>query len=192
VALARQHHAFWPAARTRSIEKHRRVSRLRRDRGERSAIDQRREIFLENKVPQIGRAQRLSDAVAQHEPCAAVAQDELDGCCRKLPIDRHRDETGSHDPEKGRQKLGAIGRQYRDALATAEAVRIGERVDLPIAVKSAVPGCRRGRSPPGRRDHQPGRSRHRDCRSSSGGRPSDCSLAEHDYGAELGASAETG
>ena len=80
VAQMRQHDTLGPAAGARGVEKHGRVCRMRRDRGKGAVVEQRGEILLEDTARQIGRAERQARAIAQHEPRAAVAQDQLDGC----------------------------------------------------------------------------------------------------------------
>jgi len=56
VAQMRQHNAFGPAARTRGVEKHRRVCRPRCNRGKGPVVEQCREVLLEDKARQISRA----------------------------------------------------------------------------------------------------------------------------------------
>jgi hypothetical protein len=91
----------------------------------------------------IGGAPRQAWSIAQHEPCVAVAQDQLDRARRQFPADRDHYQPGAHDAEKSGEILAAIGGQDRDALARAEAAggeparsRVGDFVEFVIAVKA--------------------------------------------------------
>ena len=120
VALVRQHDALRCAGRSGRIEKHRRFVRRRIDRGERSWIEQGVEIGAERDAWDIRRTLLRTLRVAEDEPGIGVAQDEMDGRARKLEIRRHRDQAGAHDAVIGRKIFGAIGGQYRDAIAAPQ------------------------------------------------------------------------
>ena len=61
--------------------------------------------------------------IAEHQPRAAIVQDEGDGLGRKPVVDRHRDEARAHDAVIGGEIFGAVSGQNGDALAAREAAR---------------------------------------------------------------------
>ncbi len=127
MALVRQHDALRDPGRTGGVEKHRRLVPARHDRPEGPAIDEGVErlvaLCAETDHGWTRRAVRAARGIAEHQLRAGILDDEMNGLARKLEIHRHRDQTRPHDAEIGGEIFGAIGGQYRDALAAREAAR---------------------------------------------------------------------
>ena len=121
MALVRQHDALRRAGRAGGVEKHRRLGRPRRDRFERSGIEESVERRAELHAGDVARAIRSARRVAEHEFCVGVAQDEMNRIAREFEIGRHGDETRAHDAVIGGEIFGAVGGEDGDAVAALEA-----------------------------------------------------------------------
>jgi hypothetical protein len=130
VALVRKHDALRRSSRPRGIEEHRRLTRRRDDRVERSLVQERIKavgtLGAERDDRQIARTILAALRIAKHELGAGILDDEVDGLLREFEIHRHGDEARTHDAVVGREIFGAIGRKDRDPVAAREAA-LGQR-----------------------------------------------------------------
>ena len=121
-AVVGQRHALGQARRTGRVEDHRDLARLGRDGRKRPGAHEGVESRVELHDGGAGGYRGPALGIDEHERDAGVAQHVLDRRRRQLEVDRHRHHPRSHRPEKGRQVLGAIGREDGDAVATLGAV----------------------------------------------------------------------
>ena len=145
VALVREHDALRHAGRARGVEEHRGLTRLGDHRFEFARIDEAVEacaiLVAEHHGRQALRTVLQACVIAEHELCAGIADDEIDGLLRKPVIHRHSDQARAHDAEIGGDELDAVGRQDGDAITAGKAA-LGKaardshrhRIELGIAV----------------------------------------------------------
>ena len=145
VALVREHDALRRAGRARRVEEHRRLAVSGNHGLERAGIEKVIEpafaALAEHHSRQVRRAIVTAWLVAEHQLCAAVGDDEMNGLARKAIVHRHRDEACAHDAEVGREIFGAIHRQDGNAVAALETAfrqracdRHAHRIELGVGV----------------------------------------------------------
>ena len=135
MALVGEHDALRRAGRARRVQEHRGLAIMRHDGREAPRVEETIEtigsIAAEMNRRQVGWNVRAARHIAEHQLCAGIAEDEMDGVAGEFEIHRHRNQARAHDAEIGGEVLGAIGREDGNAIATYEAAldqRAGDSV----------------------------------------------------------------
>ena len=145
VALVREHDAFWRTGRARGVEEHRWLAVSGNHGLKRAGIEKIIEpafaALAEHHSQQVRRAILTAWLVAEHQLCAAVGDDEMNGLARKAIVHRHGDEACAHDAVVRRKILGAIHRQDGNAVTALETTfrqrschRHAHRIELRVSV----------------------------------------------------------